>query len=258
MSTFATNIDLAEVLFTLFWVFFIGLIIYLRREDKREGYPLNSDRGRSGRVQVQGFPAMPKPKTFKLAHGGTVQAPSPENDDRNFAMEPASAHLGAPAVPTGDPMVDGIGPASYPMRADTPDLTMEGEPRVVPMRVAPDFVIHSWDADPRGMTVLAADGGPVGEVTDCWVDRSEPQIFYLEVALGERTGGKHVLLPMAFADIRKSAREVRVRALYPEQFVKVPGLRNPDQITLLEEEKVTAFYAGGIFYADPGRQEPVV
>ncbi|HEX7718520.1 MAG TPA: photosynthetic reaction center subunit H, partial [Woeseiaceae bacterium] len=29
------EIDVAEILFTLFWVFFIGLVIYLRREDKR-------------------------------------------------------------------------------------------------------------------------------------------------------------------------------------------------------------------------------
>ncbi len=52
-----------------FWVFFAGLIIYLRREDKREGYPLESDRSES--IKVQGFPAMPEPKTFLLPHGGT-------------------------------------------------------------------------------------------------------------------------------------------------------------------------------------------
>ena len=27
----------------LFWAFFVGLIIYIRREDRREGYPLFSE-----------------------------------------------------------------------------------------------------------------------------------------------------------------------------------------------------------------------
>lgn len=53
-------IDVAQLVLYAFWLFFGGLIIYLRREDKREGYPLESDRTeRSGRVVVQGFPAMP-------------------------------------------------------------------------------------------------------------------------------------------------------------------------------------------------------
>ncbi|MBV9775481.1 MAG: hypothetical protein JO143_00385 [Acetobacteraceae bacterium] len=33
-------IDVAQMTLYGFWIFFFGLIIYLRREDKREGYPL--------------------------------------------------------------------------------------------------------------------------------------------------------------------------------------------------------------------------
>mgnify|MGYP000491222488 CR=1 FL=1 len=55
-------IDVAQLVLYAFWIFFAGLIIYLRREDKREGYPLESER--SGSVTVQGFPAVPAPKTF--------------------------------------------------------------------------------------------------------------------------------------------------------------------------------------------------
>ena len=51
-------IDVAQVTLYAFWVFFAGLIIYLRSEDKREGYPLESDR----RVTVQGFPPVPSPR----------------------------------------------------------------------------------------------------------------------------------------------------------------------------------------------------
>jgi photosynthetic reaction center H subunit len=62
-------IDVPQMVLYAFWIFFAGLIWYLRREDKREGYPLESDRG--GNVKVQGFPAMPEPKTFRLPHGGS-------------------------------------------------------------------------------------------------------------------------------------------------------------------------------------------
>ena len=255
-GTLASSIDLAEILFTLFWVFFVGLIYYLRREDKREGYPLDSDR--SGRVEVQGFPSIPKPKTFMLAHGGAQAAPADTADRRPIAAAPAALHPGAPLIPSGDPMVDGVGPASFAERSDTPDLTIDGLPRIVPMRVASDFSISRKDADPRGMPVFAADGIVVGTVSDAWVDRSEPQIFYLEVELDETTGGRSVLLPFAFASINKRDARITVNALYSHQFARVPALRVPDQVTLLEEDKVTAYYAGGEFYADAGRQEPLL
>jgi photosynthetic reaction center H subunit len=254
-ATLTSNIDLAEILFTLFWVFFVGLIIYLRREDKREGYPLESDRAS---VMVQGFPAMPSPKSFSLAHGGMQFAPSDKVDSRHVAATPAAPHPGAPLLPSGNPMLDGVGPASYAQRSDTPDLTLDGSPRVVPMRVAADFSVSKRDADPRGMSVVAADGIAVGAVADLWVDRSEPQIFYLEVQLTPPAGNHAVLLPFAFADVSKKRREIKVDALYSYQFGQVPALRTPDQVTLLEEDKITSYYAGGLFYADAARQEPLL
>jgi photosynthetic reaction center H subunit len=65
-------IDVAQVVLYAFWIFFGGLIYHLRQEDKREGYPLVSDR--SGSIMVQGFPPMPAPKIFTLRHG-TYAAP---------------------------------------------------------------------------------------------------------------------------------------------------------------------------------------
>ncbi len=247
-----SNIDLAEILFTLFWVFFIGLIIYLRREDKREGYPLESDR--SGHVTVQGFPAIPAPKEFHLPHGGTQTAPRAEASGVEPAATPAAPHPGAPLIPTGDPLVDGIGPASYANRSDTPDRTFYGKNRVVPMRLLPDFAVAERDTDPRGMPVVAADGVEVGVVSDIWVDLAEPQIYYLEVDMKDNSGS--TLLPFHFADMRKRPSHIRVKALYSHQFANVPKLKNPDQITLLEEDKLTAYYAGGELYADPQRAEP--
>ena len=249
----SSNIDLAEILFTLFWFFFIGLVIYLRREDKREGYPLESDRGG---VAVQGFPGVPQPKVFRLAHGGTQTAPTGRAESRAIAAKPVAPYPGAPLVPTGNPLVDGVGPASYAEREDSPDLTFYGEKRVVPLRTLPDFSVDHRDADPRGMPVFAGDGRKVGPVVDLWVDRAEPQIYYLEV---ERAAGDRVLVPFGFAELRKGRdAQVRVVALYAEHFANIPRLKSPDEITLLEEDKICGYFAGGMLYADSARQEPVV
>lgn len=63
-------IDFAQIALYAFWIFFAGLVFYLRREDKREGYPLHSDRTErtGGRVVVQGFPAVPPRKKYIHMH----------------------------------------------------------------------------------------------------------------------------------------------------------------------------------------------
>ena len=78
-------IDVAQVTLYAFWIFFAGLVYYLHRENKREGYPLESDR--SSHVKVQGFPAIPEPKTYLLPHGGTQTAPRVERDMRRRLIQ---------------------------------------------------------------------------------------------------------------------------------------------------------------------------
>ena len=56
---FANSIDVAQLAIWLFWLFFLGLVLYLRREDKREGYA--RDRENPGGI-AHGFPAPPGPK----------------------------------------------------------------------------------------------------------------------------------------------------------------------------------------------------
>jgi photosynthetic reaction center H subunit len=51
---------------------------------------------------------------------------------------------------------------------------------------------------------------------------------------------------------------VVVKAILGHQFADVPGTRQPDLVTMLEEEKIMAYYGGGTLYADPERQEPLV
>lgn len=245
-------IDVAQVTLYAFWAFFAGLIFYLRREDKREGYPLENDR--SHRVKVQGFPGMPTPKIFKLTHGGEVSAPRNEKDPRKIAAEPIGPWLGAPLEPTGNPMRDAVGPASYALRQDEPELTLEGHPSIVPLRVATDTVMATEDADPRGMKVVGADGLVAGTVQDLWIDRGEPQIRYLEV----QAGARRVMLPIYFSRISARRRIVEVTSILSTQFADVPALKSPDQITKLEEDRITAYYAGGTLYATPERLGPIL
>ncbi len=248
-------IDVAQLVLYAFWIFFAGLIIYLHRENKREGYPLESDRTeRTDRVRVQGFPAMPAPKTYRLPHGGTVRAPSGKRDARPIKAAPVAGFPGAPLAPTGNPMLDGVGPAAYAERADVPDVTVDGKPRILPLRVATDHVLEARDVDPLGKPVLGADGEIGGTVVDAWVDTSEAFLRYLEVQVSP--DGRRVLLPINFARIRPDA--VLVKAILGRHFADVPGLKNPDRVTLLEEDIICGYYGGGTLYATPARQEPLI
>jgi photosynthetic reaction center H subunit len=246
-------IDVAQIALYVFWIFFAGLIIYLRREDKREGYPLESERS-SGRVTVQGWPAIPAPKTFTL-HDGTVRkAPRAEKDLRTILAKPMSAALGSALQPTGDPMLDAVGPASFAERATVPDHLLDGSPMIVPLRIARGFTVSAKDPDPRGMKVYGADREVGGVVSELWVDRAEPQIRYLEVD----TGARRVLLPMTFAKVDGGRRRVNVKSILSSQFASVPKLGSPDQITRREEDQISAYYAGGHLYATASRAEPLI
>jgi photosynthetic reaction center H subunit len=169
---------------------------------------------------------------------------------------PVDGYNGSPLVPTGNPMVDGVGPAAWADRADVTEKTYEGEPKLVPLRAAVGFDIAGRDRDPRGMPALGADGESGGTVVDLWVDRSEMIVRHLEIAVPMPGGGtRNVLLPINFA--RLSADGVHVKAIYADQFRKVPGTRDPQLVTMLEEEKIMAFYGAGTLYADADRAEPL-
>ncbi len=248
------GIDVAQITLYAFWIFFGALVLYLRREDKREGYPLESDRGtRAGRFKIQGFPAMPPPKTFRLADGGSVTVPNERNDRRSVHAAPTGPSPGSPLEPAGNPMIDGVGPAAWADRLEQPDLTVDGQPRLVPMRVASDFAVVKKRNDPRGLPVRGADGAVAGTVRDLWVDRAEPQVRYLEV---EIAAARRVLLPITLARIDGFRRTVEVRSILAKHFAGVPALASPDRVTRREEDKITAYYAGGTLYAEPSRLGP--
>ena len=248
---------MAQVVLYAFWVFFAGLIFYLRREDKREGYPLESDR--SGSIVVQGFPAMPGPKSFLMSDGSTRTVPNTKADRRDAPVAPLLPWPGAPMEPTGDPMKDGVGPASYADREDVPEHAVDGAPSIVPLRTLPEFSIGPIDADPRGMTVIGADGAAAGTVKDVWIDRAECIIRYL----GSRCRPRPPVARSALASDYDGAdlgpyRTVKVRSILASQFADVPAIANPNQVTKREEDRIVGYFAGGTLYATPNRMEPLL
>jgi photosynthetic reaction center H subunit len=246
-------IDVAQVALYTFWLFFAGLIYYLRREDKREGYPLISDR--SDGMRVVGFPPAPPPKTFRLKDGRTVTAPRQEGPQPWFDATPVAPWPGSPMQPAGVAMLSGAGPAASALRTDKPDRTFEAEARVVPLRIASEYWVDPESPDPITMEAVGADGVLGGVVSDLWIDRAEAVIRYVEVTLA---AGAAVLVPMPLARVDARAGKVVVRSVMGAQFAHAPMLANPDQVTLREEDRIAAYFASGQLYAAPRRMEPLL
>ncbi|MEO1639668.1 MAG: photosynthetic reaction center subunit H [Pseudomonadota bacterium] len=246
---FFGDFDLASAAIWGFWIFFAGLVYYLQTENMREGYPLRDDND-DVPANESLFP-LPKEKTFILRNGkGTLTVPSHEYEDakmrKDLALAQSSVATGSPWIPTGDPMVDGVGPASWTPRADAPELDMHGHVKIRPMSTLEDFKV-SAGRDPRGLVVVGGDGEVVGRITDMWVDVPEALVRFLTVDLNPEGSGKTRLIPINMARI-KSDRVV-VKSLHAGNWDNLPTIKAADQVTLLEEEKIMAYFAGGTLYA---------
>jgi photosynthetic reaction center H subunit len=245
---FFGNFDLALVSLYAFWLFFAGLVYYLQTENMREGFPLETEDGPTPAANQGPFP-LPAPKTFKRMHGlPDVTVPSAENEAahrrENLALARTAVSDGFPHAPTGNPMLDGVGPASWVPREDVPELDGHGHNKIVPMARAEGFVV-SAGRDPRGLPVQSGDYQIVGKVTDMWVDAPEQLVRYLEIELA--TGGKR-LVPMTLARIKSD--RVIVRALNAEHFAGIPATRSSTEVTKREEDKISAYVASGHLYAE--------
>jgi len=241
------NFDLASLSIWLFWAFFAFLVFYLQRENMREGYPLETEDGEPAGNQGP-FP-LPEPKTFLLPHGrGEVTMPNYAREARELALTRSAGSDGFPHTPTGDPMVDGVGPASWAPRRDIPELDGHGHNKIVPMAGAPAFGV-SAGRDPRGLPVQAGDLEVVGRISDIWVDAPEQLVRYLEIDLNS---GHKCLVPMPMARVWPD--RVRVMSITSDLFDGVPTTKSPSEVTMLEEEKICAYYAGGRMYAADKRK----
>ena len=254
-GTFFGNFDLASLSIWLFWIFFAGLIFYIQRENMREGYPLENDDGTEAPNQGP-FP-VPSDKTFKLPHGrGEVTVPSGQAPERaDIAMRQTSPVNGFPLEPTGDPMLDGVGPASWAPRRDAPELDGHGHPKIIPMSTKESFSVASG-RDPRGLPVMSGDGEVVGKVVDMWIDEPEQLVRYLEFTLDPKWGTGNRLVPLTLARI--GSNKVTVRSIFGKHFGTVPQHASATQVTVLEEDKICGYYGGGTLYADKSRQESLI
>ncbi len=245
-------IDVAQLVLYAFWIFFAGLIYYLIRENHREGYPLDSDGG-----IIEGWPPTPSPKTYRMADGRAVQVPRDEAPHPVPNAERAYRSPVSPLEPVGNPLTAGVGPGAWTTRPDHADVDHHGDPKIVPLAMAQGYSVSERDPDPRGMDLLDAHGDKVGTVRELWIDRGEMLFRYLEAEVVVAGGGtRRVLVPMPFARVNKHG--VQVHALVGGQFAGVPALRATDRITMLEEERIGAYYGAGTLYAEPHRAEPLI
>ncbi len=246
-TEFFGNFDLASLSIWLFWGFFALLVYYLQTENMREGYPLELEDGSPAPNQGP-FP-VPAPKTFLLPHGrGSVTVPNGAREAREVALGRTAVSEGFPHAPLGVPMKDGVGPASWAPRRDIPELDGHGHNKIVPMSQAAAFAV-SAGRDPRGLPVQAGDLEVVGRISDMWVDAPEQLVRYLEITLNS---GSKKLVPMPMVKIQ--ADRVRINSLSSDLFEGVPATKSQTEVTLLEEEKISAYYAGGTLYAADKRK----
>ena len=238
------HLDATQILVAIFFLFFAALIYYLRREDKREGYPLWDISPRN--VPIEGFPPVPPTKVYLLMEGGTTTMPHRFEPSATRAI-PADNQFGSPLIPIGDAMLAEVGPGAYPMRKASP-LLSEGHPQVQPMRVAQGWDVARGDADPRGMRVLDAAKVPVGTVIDLWVDRGVKILRYLEVKLDGDPAAATIIVPIFRTNIREKRRVVLIDAMLAGHVRLAPRLADPDIITAREEDQVNAYFSAAHMY----------
>ena len=246
---FFGNFDLASLAIWGFWLFFAYLVYYLQTENMREGYPLEMEDGSTAPNQGP-FP-VPAPKTFKLRDGkGELVVPSAENEAAHrrsdLALAKTEVGEGFPQVPTGNPLADGVGPASWVPRRDEPELDGHGNPKITPMAGHEAFFV-SAGRDPRGLPVLSRDDQVIGHVSEIWIDAAEHMVRYLQYDLEPEWGSGSRLVPITLSRIKD--RWVMVRSLKAKDFDGVPRINRTSEITKLEEEKICAYYGGGTLYS---------
>ena len=110
----------------------------------------------------------------------------------------------------------------------------------------------------HGEAVRDRLGLVAGVVTDVWVDQAEALIRYLEVELASDVGTGKVLVPMTMAVLQKAKREVQVSSVLAHHFGTAPKLANPNEVTKDEEERIVAYFGGGLLYAHAQRMEPLL
>jgi photosynthetic reaction center H subunit len=87
-----------------------------------------------------------------------------------------------------------------------------------------------------------------------WVDVPESMVRFLTMDMNPEGTGQIRLIPINLCRIKSD--RVKVRSLYSHNFAGIPMTKSASEITLLEEEKIMAYFAGGTLYATPERTGP--
>ena len=179
--------DVAQVALYVFWLFFAGLVFYLRKEDKREGYPLVTER--AGQF-LQGFPVMPAPKTFLLLNGETVTAPRVDPPEPDFDAQADS--IVARRAHASRRQSDAWLPRDPPPLPCAPTCPIccrrRGRTELYRCGSRPTIHVDEESPDPRGNAgIIGADGVVGGIVSDIWIDIAEARRPLCGGDIGGRT-----------------------------------------------------------------------
>ena len=63
---------------------------------------------------------------------------------------------------------------------------------------------------------------------------------------------------MTLSTINRSRQSVEVTCVLAEQFQQAPSTRSSDQITLLEEDKIQAFFGSGYLFSRARNRNPLI
>ncbi|PRY92041.1 photosynthetic reaction center H subunit [Hasllibacter halocynthiae] len=241
----AFGFDPVLAMVVIFFFLFVVLVIWLRREDKREGYPADTAGAFSSVRLLPNWIGMPGRKVFHRPHGNPPVSTPRREPLRESGARPPRAARGRPFRPVLDGLKEGVGPASWQNREEKPDLDRKGRPKIIPLSSNAEYFVAEGDPDPRGWLVRGADFAVAGEVKDLWFNRAEFFLRYLDVELEE--GGRR-LVPLFFTITKPRRGEILVPHLPADRFRDAPTLASPDRITMREEDRVNAFFAGAAFY----------
>ena len=241
------HIDLPQLAFWLFALAFVAICYFLRKNDKREGYPLKASPFTGERLR--GAPLAAPPLTYLLNEGGATSTPH-EYPAPPGAVLPFYRFDGTPFRPAADLLRTPLGPGAWVMRSNEPMRTENGDLLLQPLRLCGPWSVGDGEANPCGMAVFDTRWRPVGIVADVWIDRGIRIIKHLEVELREGLGGGRVLVPIFHVAINERAREIRVTALSDHEFAAIPMPAAPDRITAREEDQLNCYFAAGRFYRD--------
>ena len=243
-----SQFDIPTIASWLFILFFVGLVFWLQRESKREGYPLRASPFTD--ELMEGFPPPPEDRrTYVLNEGGTTQSPHYYEPGPTSA-EPMERFMdGTAFAPVGNPLLAAIGPGAWVQKKNEPALTERGHLLLQPLAELPEWSIAKADADPRGMAVFDWRWNPVGQVTEVWIDTGIKIVRFLEVELSAEPNVRR-LVPIYHTHILEHSRKIRVTALWAHQFAGIPMPAEHSVITGPEEERLNAYFAAGEFYRD--------